>query len=45
MLILSFDEICFFLYTTFINKNIPTLKNKNVKEYYVKAIDKSLISI
>lgn len=45
MVILSFDEICFFLYTTFINKIIPTLKNKILKEYYVKAIDKALTSI
>jgi|688.fasta_scaffold138748_2 hypothetical protein len=40
MVILSFDEICFFLYTTFINKNVPSIKN--LKEHYIKAIEKDL---
>ena len=35
MVILSFDEICFFLYTTLINKNVPSIKN--LKEHYIKV--------
>lgn len=36
ILILSFDEICLFLYTIFMSKSIPQVKN--IKEHYLRVL-------